>query len=521
MTQSGVRRLALASLPVLFLTALALAPLARLLAEGGLAFSPGLLADSYLRWRLLWSLLQAAASCLLCLALGAPLAWLLARYHFPGRGLLLRLLMLPFVMPTLVAAMGVLALFGPQGATGLHLQDTPWLLLYGNLFFNLPLVVRAACDGFSQVPASRLAAARTLGATPWRAFWRVEWPAALPWILSSLCLVFLYCFSGFGLALILGGQRYATLEVEIYSLVAYELNLADAGALALLVLLVCGAVAVVYAALMRRLATAAKVEPLPLRPARGWRARLALLTGLLTLLLFAGLPLLAVLWRGLAGGGGWLALWDEDVRLALFNSARFTALTVLVAGALGLCHALAAGRSLALRALIFLPFVASPVCVAFGLLLLYPQWSAALALLLAAYALLAYPFVAKALLTALDGQPPHWEQAARSLGAGPWRTFRRLQWPLLQPALRRGLAFAAATAVGEFAVTLFLSRPEWLTLTTLIYQRLGRPGAANMDAAMKLSCLLMLLALLAFWIIETAGGAGSLENSRADAAKPE
>ncbi|WP_122983749.1 ABC transporter permease subunit, partial [Chromobacterium subtsugae] len=114
-----------------------------------------------------------------------------------------------------------------------------------------------------------------------------------------------------------------------------------------------------------------------------------------------------------------------------------------------------------------------------------------------------------------------WEQAARSLGAGPWRTFRRLQWPLLQPALRRGLAFAAATAVGEFAVTLFLSRPEWLTLTTLIYQRLGRPGAANMDAAMKLSCLLMLLALLAFWIIETAGGAGSWEDRRADAAKPE
>ncbi|OHX11303.1 ABC transporter permease [Chromobacterium sphagni] len=523
MKQFDARRLALAGLPLLFLSALALAPLARLLAEGGLRISPGLFADGYLRWRLGWSLLQAAVSCLLCLFIGVPLAWLLARYRFPGRGLLLRLLILPFVMPTLVAAMGVLALFGPQGAAGVNLQDTPWLLLYGNLFFNLPLVVRAACDGFSQVPASRLAAARTLGATRWRAFWRVEWPAALPWLMSSLCLVFLYCFSGFGLALILGGQRYATLEVEIYTLVAYELNLADAGALALLVLLVCGTIAAVYAALARRLATSAKVEPLPLQPVRNWRERLALLAGLAVLLLFAGLPLLAVLWRGLAAAGSWLALWDEDTRLALFNSARFTALTVLAAGALGLCHALAAGRSLALRALIFLPFVASPVCVAFGLLLLYPQWSAALALLLAAYALLAYPFVSKALLSALDGQPPHWAQAARSLGAGPWRVFRRVQWPLLQPALRRGLAFAAATAVGEFAVTLFLSRPEWLTLTTLIYQRLGRPGAANMDAAMQLSCLLMLLALLAFWIIESSGGApaGHKEGGHAGAAKSE
>ncbi|RBB94973.1 iron ABC transporter permease, partial [Pseudomonas sp. MWU12-2115] len=103
----------------------------------------------------------------------------------------------------------------------------------------------------------------------------------------------------------------------------------------------------------------------------------------------------------------------------------------------------------------------------------------------------------------------------------PWRVFCRVQWPLLQPALRRGLAFAAATAVGEFAVTLFLSRPEWLTLTTLIYQKLGKPGAVNADAAMQLSCLLMLLACVAFWVIETAGGACSWEDSRADAAKPE
>ena len=64
------------------------------------------------------------------------------------------------------------------------------------------------------------------------------------------------------------------------------------------------------------------------------------------------------------------------------------------------------------------------------------------------------------------------------------------------------MAFAAATALGEFAVTLFLSRPEWATLTTLIYQRLGRPGQANLDAAMVLACVLMALALAAFLLIE-------------------
>jgi thiamine transport system permease protein len=106
--------------------------------------------------------------------------------------------------------------------------------------------------------------------------------------------------------------------------------------------------------------------------------------------------------------------------------------------------------------------------------------------------------------------------AARTLGATPWRSFWRVTLPLVSPALRRGMAFAAATTLGEFAVTLFLSRPEWATLTTLVYERLGRPGAANRDAALLLAAVLMLLALGVFLLIEhkpqrsLAGGARRL-----------
>ena len=100
---------------------------------------------------------------------------------------------------------------------------------------------------------------------------------------------------------------------------------------------------------------------------------------------------------------------------------------------LGVTHALAARRSTALRAAAFLPFVVSPVTVAFGLLLLYPAWSASLPLLLAAYALLAYPFVANALGAALDALPAGVLQVARTLGASPARVFWRVTLPLVQP----------------------------------------------------------------------------------------
>ncbi len=503
--------LLLALLPLVFLLVMVVAPLLRLGMEA-FATAPAAGAtpfwqDAYLQWRVGWTLLQAALTCVLALLLGLPLAWVLARFDFAGRTLVLRLLMLPFVVPTLVAAMGVLALWGPRGSLavllGWNLQDTPWLLLYGNLFFNLCLVLRAGVEALERVSAARVAAARSLGATPWRAFWRVEWPALRPGLLAALCLVFLYCFSGFGLALILGGQHYATVEVEIYTLVAHELRLAPAGALALGMLLLTGGVAVLYAALERRLATPGRSDGIArCRPQGGWQWA-ALVLALTLLLLVCAAPLLAILLQVLrAAGSVGEVLRDEEVHLALWNTLRFSLVAVLLATGLGLAHAVLARRSAVLRAAAFLPFVVSPVTVAFGLLLLYPQWSASLPLLLAAYALMAYPFIANGLGAALDDQPAHLALAARSLGASPRRVFWRVTLPMALPALRRGMAFAAATAMGEFAVTLFLSRPEWTTLTTLIYQRLGRPGGGNRDSALVLAALLMLLALAVFALLD-------------------
>lgn len=521
----------LALIPLAFLLVLLAAPVVRLLAEGlgsgGLGGDAplqwlALWQDDYLRWRVLWSLLQAAVTCVLALVLGLPVAWVLARRSFPGRALVLRLLMLPFVVPTLVAALGVLALWGPRGwlgaplaEAGWRLDETPWLLLYGNLFFNLCLVVRAGVDALEQVSAPRVAAARTLGATAWRAFWRVEWPAIAPWLMSALCLVFLYCFSGFGLALILGGQRYATVEVEIYTLVAHELELGQAGVLAVWMLGLTGAVALAYAWLEKRLAAPGVVTPVARQRPRGVAQWLAVWAAVGLLLLVCAAPLVAILGqagRALVLGQGFEVLREAETLSALWNTLRFSAMALALATGLGLTHALAvrafdasdasAGWALAWRAVAYLPFVVSPVTVAFGLLLLYPGWTASLALLIGAYALLAYPFVAKSLMAALDNLPVSYQQAAATLGARPWRVLWRVTLPLVGRALRRGMAFAAATALGEFAVTLFLSRPEWATLTQLIYARLGRPGAANLDAALVLACVLMLMALLAFALIE-------------------
>lgn len=109
----------------------------------------------------------------------------------------------------------------------------------------------------------------------------------------------------------------------------------------------------------------------------------------------------------------------------------------------------------------------------------------------------------KDILATWDNLPTNYLNAARVLGASRFQAACFVILPLLKSALRRGLTLAAATGIGEFAATLFLSRPEWTTLTTLIYQKLGRVGMENHQQAMVLSFGLMLLASGIFLLLDS------------------
>lgn len=465
--------------------------------------------DPYLRWRVVWTLTLALATTSLCAILGLPLAWLLTRWEWPLRRALLQLVMLPFVVPTLVAAIGLLAVWGPHGwlARGFPAlageQQGPWLLLLGYVFFNVGIVVKAGAMGLATISRSRVAAARTLGASGWRAFWRVEWPSLLPHLLAALCVVFLYSFGSFGLALVLGGPRYATLEVEIYTRVAYDLDLAGARQLAALSASMMLAAVLAQAWWGARLAQPSRDDPVPARHVVtlwqwGW-----VVAGAGVLAFICVVPLVAVLVQSLMAFDTLPdVLTQADTLLALANTLRFGGMAVCLALLISTSLAFSAFRFKWLRPILALPLVASPVTIGFGYLVAYPVASAHLSLLIVAYALLAIPLMAPPLLAALDTLPMNAYWAARSLGATRWRAFVRVTLPPLQPALRRGIALALACCLGEFAITLFLSRPEWTTLGTLIYHYLGRPGQANFEAAIVLSGCLMAITLLLFWLID-------------------
>jgi len=531
-------RWTLYGLPLAFLVVFYFYPLARILSVSLISAGGSALdwlhklasSDYYLRtlWFTVW---QAAASTALTLLLALPGAFVLARYEFRGKTLLRALTTVPFVMPTIVVAAAFSALLGPKGRLNLwlmawrslerpplQLQHTLWIILLAHVFYNYSVVLRMVGGFWANLNPRLEEAARVLGGHRWRVLWQVTLPLLSPAVGAAALLVFIFCFTSFGVVLILGGPRFATLEVEIYRQTVHLFNLPLAAALSLLQILFTLSLMLVYTRLQTRLTV-----PLAFRPQRAtqrrpqsWPARLLLAANVAFMLLLVT-PLLALAERSLADGaeGGYSLRYYQLLTYsrrgsilfvppweAIRNSLLFGAATVVLALLLGALAAQWLARPtnrLArwLDALFMLPLATSAVTLGFGYIVALDRpplnLRASPLLVPLAHTLVALPFVVRSLLPVLRGIQPGLREAAAVLGASPWRVWREVDLPIVARAMLVGAVFAFTVSLGEFGATALIARPQYPTLPLAIYRFLGQPGAANYGQAMAMSTLLMLV----------------------------
>jgi thiamine transport system permease protein len=452
-------------------------------------------------WFTLW---QATLSTALTLAAGLPLAWALARFSFRGRSLVEALVLVPFVLPTVVVATAFVALL-PDG-----LEQSIWAILLAHVFFNVAVVVRVVGAFWAGLDPRLDDAAATLGASPRERQLRVTAPLLAPALASAASIVFLFCFTSFGVVIVLGGIRYATLEVEIYNQAARLFDLRTAAALALLQLAAVAATVLVSGRLERRLGGPGRPGPPASRPTGRERTRVGLVVGCSLFLL--ALPPLALVVRSLQVGDGYgldhfESLLDETPALlvvpwhAVANSLLFAAGAASIALLVGIPAAIAVARGRGgLDALLMLPLGASAAMLGFGFLLAFDDSPLDLrsspAIVPIAQALVAIPFVVRALVPALRAADVRLREAAAVLGATPWQVRREVELPLLARPLAVAAGLAFAVALGEFGATVFVARADWPTVPVAIFRFLGRPGADNVGTAMALSVVLMGLVIV-------------------------
>ncbi len=531
-------------LPLAFLAVFFFYPLGMVIGksfapEGRLDLSPlvTIWGEAYFGRTLWFTTWQAALSTALTLALGLPAAFIFARYRFPFKRLLQALTTIPFVLPAMVVSAAFVALLGPRGWVNellmgglslaeppVRLQQTIWLILIAHAFYNTSVIIRLVGGFWAHLDPKLADAARVLGGHRLRVFWEITLPLLLPSIAAAASLVFLFCFTSFGVILILGGPRFATLEVEIYRQVVTLFQLPQAAVLSLVQIGLTFLVMAAYSWLQARAAV-----PLNLRsaeeiaqPALTPRAKLAVALTVAGLLVFLVLPLAALAARSFAPdaplryyrelfSNRTSSIFYVPPGLAIRNSLFFAVLTMGLALTLGAAAATALARSRGLLArlldpIVLLPLGTSAVTLGFGYILALGRppldLRASPVLVPIAHTLVAFPFVVRTVLPVMRGLNPDWRDAATVLGASPWRVWREIDLPIVGRALLVAAVYAFTVSMGEFGATLLIARPEFPTMPVAIYRLLGQPGALNYGQALAMSTLLMLVCALGFVLIE-------------------
>lgn len=496
------------------------------------------LANPLTRSIIRFTLLQAALSALISVAAAVPLARALARRAtFRGRGLLIKLSSVSLVIPSMVAALGMVAVHGRSGwvndlrallgfARADYLYGLTGILL-AHVFFNLPLAARIFLNALLNQPQTNWNLARLYGLSPRDIFRRIEWPLLRGLIPGAAGIVFLLCFTSFAIVLTLGGgPRTATLEVAIYQAVRFDFDLAKAVALSLLQLALCGVLAAGFFALGGA-GAAFPLRPGELpgadRPDAGARGAKLIDAGVIAAAaVFLLSPLAAALARA-ASPGGWVLLADPAFWLAL----KWTVLIAVAAGVLACALALALAdltvtlrggrwRALALGPELagLMTLLAPPITLGAGLFLLVRRFTDALslgpALVVALNALLALAFAARILTPALHAQRRRSDALCACLGIRGWHRWRWILWPGMRGPLAYALAVATTLAAGDMGVIALFGTDELATLPLLMYRLLG---AYQVEQAAVAAAVLCVLCAGFFWAIEKLGGDGGRENA--------
>ena len=480
------------------------------------------------------ALLIACLTTLAASLLAVPLAYLGARTAFPGKGLLSAAVLVPMILPPFVGAIGLKQVMGPMGVlnaalAGLGLVDrahaVDWFRVYPlagvvalQALHLFPILYLNVVAGLANVDPSAEDAARSVGAGPWRVFWRVTMPLALPATFAGAVLVFIWALTDLGTPLMFNFREVTA--VQIFDRVS-EPSSPEAGALvvlmlALVVVLYGGARALVGGRALGQMAVASRAaEP----------ARLGARGTLLAWLLFGGVTLLAVVphlsvilyslktrWQftvlpqGLTLAHHAEALAHQWTLPSIRNSCLYslgaTAVCLVLAVWIGyiLVRKRFVGRGL-LDAMVMLPMALPGLVLAFGYLnayagwgdrlvsaglwsrnYLYPQQNPVL-LLIVAYAVRRLPLAVRSAVAGFQQTSPALEEAARSVGAGPARTLWRITVPLVFANLAAGAILVFSMSMLEVSDSLILAQDDAFNpVTRTIYRIYSSEYAVAGDA---------------------------------------
>lgn len=462
--------------------------------------------------------IQSVISVAISLLIGIPIAGVLARYQFIGRSVLTALVTVPFVLPTVVVALGFRSLFGDVVEPGLL------LVVLAHAYINIAVITRVVGAQWSTIDQRTVIVARTLGASPWRVFRTLTLPVLTPSILAASCIVFVFSFTSLGIVTILGdGSSTRTLEQNILRQSSVLLDFPGALASALLQLLVVGFVFALAARTRRGFGGSdtpgVRVIETLNRP-RSTREKLWVGTIAILAFTLVVAPIASIVIASFGSATGlslqwWTALGELNSQFArigspldaLLLSLSIAVFTALIAAFVGGAAAISVmGRNPLIAVFSLIPLGLSAATLGLGTLLAFGRAPLDLRdtglLIPIAHALVAVPLVVAVAAPALRNADPRRLIVASSLGAHPNRAWWTAYGGLVRTVMLAAGGLAGAVSLGEFGAASFLARADSPTVPVQIAKLLSRPGEAAYATAAVLSVVLVIGTVALMMLVE-------------------
>ncbi|MGP9789745.1 thiamine/thiamine pyrophosphate ABC transporter permease ThiP [Roseinatronobacter sp. NSM] len=463
-----------------------------------------------------FTLVQAVLSAALSVGLAVPIARALARRQFRGRGVLITLMGAPFILPTLVAVLGLLAVFGRSGIInqGLDWAGLARFNIFGlhgvvlaHVFYNLPLATRILLQGWAAIPAERFRLAASLGFTPRDTFLHLEAPMLRALLPGAALVIFLICLTSFSVALTMGGgPRATTVELAIYQAFRFDYDMGRAAMLALVQFAICAVAGVVAWRVALPQALGGGLD----RPVQrfdtgsaGLRLWDSALIGAGALFLLVPLGMISL--RGVPYVAGLPPeIWHAAGRSL---SVALGATGVTLAMTLALAHAVVALRAGAvLEWLGLAALAASPLVIGTGLFLLIQPLANprdfALLVTMLVNAGMAMPFALRLILPALRDTVATHGRLCDALGLHGVARLRIVTLPRLRRPLGFAAGLTAALSMGDLGVIMLFAEREGATLPMQLYRLMS---AYRLDDAAGAALVLLGASLALFWVFDTWG----------------
>jgi len=472
-------------------------------------------------WFTLW---QAAVSTIVTIVVSIPGAYLLYRRSFPGRRIVNALITVPFVLPSIVVAVGFTVFRGVhefyQGLGLTFLADPVYWIIAAHVFVNYSIAVKTIGGVWATLDSDIESAAELDGAGRFRTLVSVSLPQLRPTIFSAAALIFLFSATSFGIVLVLGGGQVQTIETAIFFAATQRLDLEFAAALVLVQTLVTAIAFVVGTKLSGGTFGLEQVFEGSRKPKIDRRDFLAVLFSSAIWVGLLAMPLVLVLVQafivnGAFGLDNFANLGTRGSRdllnITLFeaagNSLRNMVIAAIIAFVLGtlISWLLTRTRFQSLDLVFLLPLGVSSVVLGFGFLISFDsEWfplRSSWLIVPLAQALIALPMVVRLVYPALHllGKEPI-EQAQLD-GASSWQIWHLVESKMIRGVLLTALGFAAVISIGEFGASSFLANGSQATIPTMLYRLISRPGEQNYGMAMAVSAVLIFLSALVVYLV--------------------